>query len=263
MTTKMTFLLRRIPRRAPCTWSQLLFLGTSATAPVFYGLLVVQEGYAILRNLGYTNRLFNAFLGLCAKRGATGAELEEQQQRHAARLERQARNLSVYAPCSNIGVGVAPVILLLMLAAEQGYEAVSPQPLKASHLRGGLLTAWRNGVSPGETAVMLVVLFVLRAAFLKVQLALHSRQANRAPAKHAAATGAPTDSLAAPAEGENKPDEKKEDSNDSGDHEFSDLFNLLFGGSDPTGRKAFLLLVVSMSISFIADCATYANCILA
>ena len=93
-----------------------------------------------------------------------------------ARAREQIEALSLFAPCSNIFTGAAPIIVLLVLLAEQLHKLIAPISMEhGSVYTGGILDAWRGDVKPVDTALMLVMLFILRAIFLKLELVIADR----------------------------------------------------------------------------------------
>ena len=150
----------------------MLYVGSDITMPEFYMLIITQESYAVARNLGIMNKIFNKTVDTLGPLiGApTTDEVAE------ARRHRQLDKLSVIAPSSNIMVLLGPVFIMAALCAEQVYESITPSSMKAgSYYSGGLLAGWRGTVSPAETALMLVVLMAIRIVFFKMELTLADR----------------------------------------------------------------------------------------
>ena len=108
-----------------------------------------------------------------------GEPLSDEQKR--ARARQQDEKLSVVAPAANLGVIVAPIVVLVILGAEQMWKLISPVPMEhGSYFRGGILQAWRGAVSPAATALMYAVLLLIRVAFTKFELWLAARGSTQA-----------------------------------------------------------------------------------
>ena len=137
----------------------------------------MQETYSIFRNLGYLAVMSNVISDALDNLG--GKPLSDEQKR--ARARQQDEKLSVVAPAANFGVIVAPIVVLVILGAEQMYKLISPVPMEhGSFYAGGILEAWRGTVSPAATALMYVVLLLIRVAFLKFELWLAARGSTQA-----------------------------------------------------------------------------------
>ena len=129
--------------------------------------LISSQVYSVLRNLGYTSRLSD--LVADSIRTLIGKTLSDD--RKLEREKASTETLSVLAPLSNIAVGVGPVIVLLLLGAEQLFKAIAPYNMREdSYFSGGILAAWRGDVKATDTAVMLVGLCALRFVFFKLEL---------------------------------------------------------------------------------------------
>ena len=77
-------------------------------------------------------------------------------------------------------LGVVTVVLVI-LGAEQMYKLIAPVPMEhGSYFSGGILEAWRGTVSPAATALMYVVLLLIRVVFLKFELWLAARGSTQA-----------------------------------------------------------------------------------
>ena len=137
----------------------------------------MQETYSIFRNLGYLARGANVISDALDNLG--GKPLSDEQKR--ARARQQDEKLSVVAPAANLGVIVAPIVVLVILGAEQMYKLIAPVPMEhGSYFSGGVLEAWRGTVSPAATALMYVVLLLIRVAFTKFELWLAARGSTQA-----------------------------------------------------------------------------------
>ena len=137
----------------------------------------MQETYTIFRNLGYLARGANVISDALDNLG--GKPLSDEQKR--ARARQQDEKLSVVAPAANLGVIFAPIVVLVILGAEQMYKLISPVSMEhGSYFRGGILQAWRGAVSPAATALMYVVLLLIRVVFLKFELCLGTRGSTQA-----------------------------------------------------------------------------------
>ena len=137
----------------------------------------MQETYTIFRNLGYLARGANVISDAIYNLG--GEPLSDEQKR--ARARQQDEKLSVVAPAANLGVIFAPIVVLVILGAEQMYKLIAPVPMEhGSYYSGGILEAWRGDVSPAATALMYVVLLLIRVAFTKFELWLAPRGSTQA-----------------------------------------------------------------------------------
>ena len=137
----------------------------------------MQETYSIFRNLGYLARGANVISDALDNLG--GKPLSDEQKR--ARARQQDEKLSVVAPAANLGVIVAPIVVLVILGAEQMYKLIAPVPMEhGSYFSGGVLEAWRGTVSPAATALMYAVLLLIRVAFTKFELWLAPRGSTQA-----------------------------------------------------------------------------------
>ena len=135
----------------------------------------MQETYTIFRNLGYLARGANVISDALDNLG--GKPLSDEQKR--ARARQQDEKLSVVAPAANFGVIVAPIVVLVILGAEQMYKLIGGDQ-HGSYYSGGILKAWRGAVSPAATALMYVVLLLIRVAFTKFELWLAPRGSTQA-----------------------------------------------------------------------------------
>ena len=108
-----------------------------------------------------------------------GEPLSDEQKQ--ARARQQDEKLSVVAPAANLGVIFAPIVVLVILGAEQMYKLISPVSMEhGSYFSGGILQAWRGAVSPAATALMYVVLLLIRVVFLNFELCLGARGSTQA-----------------------------------------------------------------------------------
>ena len=110
--------------------------------------------------------------------------------------EQQAR-LAVIAPSSNFGVFLSPLFLLFALAAEALFDVMpSDDVIAPSFRRSGVLRAWRvysvdltgaSAVSASDTAVMLIVLVLIRGCFygLEIGVSDYLRKSARAKPQNA------------------------------------------------------------------------------
>ena len=135
----------------------------------------MQETYSIFRNLGYLAVMSNVISDALYNLG--GEPLSDEQKR--ARARQQDEKLSVVAPAANLGVIFAPIVVLVILGAEQMYKLIGGDQ-HGSYFSGGVLEAWRGTVSPAATALMYVVLLLIRVAFTNFELWLGAKGSTQA-----------------------------------------------------------------------------------
>ena len=96
----------------------------------------MQETYSIFRNLGYLAVMSNVISDALDNLG--GKPLSDEQKRDRAR--QQDEKLSVVAPAANLGVICAPIVVLVILGAEQMYKLVGGDQ-HGSYYSGGTFSS--------------------------------------------------------------------------------------------------------------------------
>ena len=206
-----------------------------------------------MRNLGYTYRMFNFFSDLIYGNKMTEVMRNE-------RKARQFDKLSMIAPCSNIAVTLSPFAVALILAAEQVYEAMAPVPMKeSSYYSGGVLAAWRGGVSPTESLLVLVALTVFRAVCLKLELTIADNLLENP--KLSKTSRVRIQSVSGSMHGQDKSFVVDIQTVRCHRKEIKGVMNLVLGGSDPKAAMGLAALATAMTMGTLNEVVAYARVI--
>ena len=101
-------------------------------------------------------------------------------------IKEQQTRRSVIAPSGTIAMAVAPLVVLLSLAAEDLFDMMKPSDdvIAAAFRRSGVLRAWRtysvdltgaSGVTVVDTTIMLIALFVVRGCCYGLEIGISRR----------------------------------------------------------------------------------------